>query len=653
MQESLTPHIPLNIKENVCNFLKESLFASLKTVAGVQKEVNIFMLVVDGETSLILNSFIQYTDLIDCGIAGIERLELIRKPFPDLHAIYMLTPTRENIQKLAKDFENDKIQYGLIHLIFRNAIDESLIDYLMTFDESLLNRIVNIKEFRLDFDVLDESSFTLEMKDTLSLMTPDKETARLEKAEEIGQKIASIVTALSDVWNVQIVFNESESGVAGIAANSAKRHLESYLSHKGKKPVHVPAPVTFVIMERSLDMLTPLRHDFYYNSLLMDILNIRNNTSKHEAINEKQEKYEKISKLNENDSIWMKFRGRPFFEALKTIVSDFNDFIKNNSAAKLQAGEIEDMNIDKMGKIIREMPAYQDMMSEYSFHIGMLELAGPFYRERGMESIIDTEQSLCCGMDRKLKNSTKISTIKPLKDTIVTLDRIRLALMMLISEHSSPRLHNEVFSLLDDEGRKLLTLIKKFGIEECTQSIPAKNPDDWSTGISLELDRSISKISECIIKLKTGKETPGWGRIVLPEAEEFPSIKVRAGRMIANTMGGDRNKEVLPIFIPFVIGGISVNEIRELRTLDSSKMFGGHTSLPGGTIQFTASGFIEELKRIDGPLPEDIIAAKELHKFLNPPPPQIEPDNDEEDNTLLEKVDMDKKKEDLDETPNI
>ena len=42
-------------------------------------------------------------------------------------------------------------------------------------------------------------------------------------------------------------------------------------------------------------------------------------------------------------------------------------------------------------------------MSEYSFHISMLETAGMLYRERGLENIIDNQATIAGGVDQNFK----------------------------------------------------------------------------------------------------------------------------------------------------------------------------------------------------------------------------------------------------------
>lgn len=44
------------------------------------------------------------SELIEKGISAFERLDLKRKKFPQMHAIYLISPSAESIKKLLEDF---------------------------------------------------------------------------------------------------------------------------------------------------------------------------------------------------------------------------------------------------------------------------------------------------------------------------------------------------------------------------------------------------------------------------------------------------------------------------------------------------------------------------------------------------------------------
>lgn len=72
--------------------------------------------------------------------------------------------------------------------------------------------------------------------------------------------------------------------------------------------------------------------------------------------------------------------------------------------------------------------------------------------------------------------------------------------------------------------------------------------------------------------------------------------------------------------IVFVVGGISINEIRELRSIEDSKQCGGHITLMGGTSYYTSHGYFEELQRVHGPLKKDLEKLRREKEMLDPEP---------------------------------
>ena len=73
-------------------------------------------------------------------------------------------------------------------------------------------------------------------------------------AKVIGSRLASIATALPDVWNTQILFNESRDGIAEMVAKEANSSLKKFISNKNKEKPESTHPVTFLIMDRTADL---------------------------------------------------------------------------------------------------------------------------------------------------------------------------------------------------------------------------------------------------------------------------------------------------------------------------------------------------------------------------------------------------------------
>lgn len=67
-------------------------------------KVSSLILILDSQGSKIISSVMKTSELIEKGITGFERLDLKRKKFPQMHAIYLISPSEDSIQKLIDDF---------------------------------------------------------------------------------------------------------------------------------------------------------------------------------------------------------------------------------------------------------------------------------------------------------------------------------------------------------------------------------------------------------------------------------------------------------------------------------------------------------------------------------------------------------------------
>ena len=63
------------------------------------------------------------SELIELDIIAFDQIEFERKSYPQQHAIYFLTPSKETVDFLNMDFANKKsCRYGFAHIFFTNKI---------------------------------------------------------------------------------------------------------------------------------------------------------------------------------------------------------------------------------------------------------------------------------------------------------------------------------------------------------------------------------------------------------------------------------------------------------------------------------------------------------------------------------------------------
>ena len=65
----------------------------------------------------------------------------------------------------------------------------------------------------------------------------------------------------------------------------------------------------FLILDRSVDVITPVIHDYNYQALAFDVLDIKNNEYRYHSEDKNTGKKSfKIGKITEDDPLWNKYK---------------------------------------------------------------------------------------------------------------------------------------------------------------------------------------------------------------------------------------------------------------------------------------------------------------------------------------------------------
>lgn len=110
--------------KSYCKSKFKGIFYSLRDSSI---NVSSFLLILDEKCVRIISSYFKMMELMEMGVTALEKLELKRKSFPKMQAVYMLTPTEQSIDYLLQDFPKKKDgHYAAIHLFFSSKLPDEL-----------------------------------------------------------------------------------------------------------------------------------------------------------------------------------------------------------------------------------------------------------------------------------------------------------------------------------------------------------------------------------------------------------------------------------------------------------------------------------------------------------------------------------------------
>jgi syntaxin-binding protein 1 len=88
-----------------------------------------------------------------------------------------------------------------------------------------------------------------------------------------------------------------------------------------------------IIIDRALDPITPILHDFYYQALATDLLPIKDGTKyEYSSFNQEGQPCEKVAVLDENDKTFSKIRHNHITDCIKFLKTNVDTFVADAMA---------------------------------------------------------------------------------------------------------------------------------------------------------------------------------------------------------------------------------------------------------------------------------------------------------------------------------
>nr|KJB51949.1 hypothetical protein B456_008G239900 [Gossypium raimondii] len=202
-----------------------------------------------------------------------------------------------------------------------------------------------------------------------------------------------------------------------------------------------------LILDRSIDQIAPVIHEWTYDAMCHDLLNMEGNKYVHEVpskIGGPPEKKEVL--LEEHDPIWLELRHAHIADASERLHEKMTTFISKNKAAQLQHGSRDggEISTRELQKMVQALPQYSEQIDKLSLHVEIAGKINRIIREQGLRELGQLEQDLAFG-DAGMKD-----VIKFLSTNEVASRENKLRLLMILAA-----IYPEKF-----EGEKGLNLMK-------------------------------------------------------------------------------------------------------------------------------------------------------------------------------------------------
>lgn len=285
----------------------------------------------------------------------------------------------------------------------------------------LVSRVKTFKEIFLDFLAVESSVYHFDLKDSITSLYGHPTDPAFPAV--IGRRLANLCITLRE--HPCIRYQKSSKFASEVAATlhqtivQFKRSNPSFVCH-GEDAHHDRDRGQILILDRSFDPVSPLMHEYTYQAMANDLLEVDDGVISYTTTTNKNAVVEKQAILNESDEIWLELRHQHIAKVIETIKERMSDIIQNNSGAQLAKANGADLDITAMANAVKKLPEYTQTMSKLSQHVSIAQQCMDAFARLGLLTISQTEQTISTGYDEDGKECKGTKLTQLVMDTLRT-----------------------------------------------------------------------------------------------------------------------------------------------------------------------------------------------------------------------------------------
>ncbi|KAJ2472624.1 syntaxin binding protein 1 [Coemansia sp. RSA 2322] len=409
------------------NLLQSRRQEFFNALTSVRPSNRFKVVVVDRRSLNVLNQALKLPEILEHDVARIEMIENGRKDDTSMEAVYFLTPSKQSVARLIGDFggslssQNQRapggrggygappasrqpVKYRAAHIYFTSELPDNLLALVK--GSGITPYIKALKEMCIEYDVSGSRVFLTKLVDRpfYRLYSPVVVRGFNDELEVISKKLANVCGALKENPVVRYLLLDPETH------GDTKARPLAFLFHTEMERIRevLPAadddasrrksPTELIIVDRSADPFAPVLHEFTYEAMVHDLLEIEDgNRFSYMAQLANGTEELKTVVLDESDSVWQEFRYQHISDAQQGIMKKFQALVGSNRAiANMQAGERVDLN--RMRDVVNNMPQFNDQMSLIAAHITIMQRCMDQFEKQHLNDLALLEQNLVVGM---------------------------------------------------------------------------------------------------------------------------------------------------------------------------------------------------------------------------------------------------------------
>lgn len=335
-----------SLRQRQKDAIKQMLNLNQPLIKSGSAEPSWKILVYDRIGQDIISPLISVKELREQGVTLFVQLHSDRDPIPEVPVVYFCSPTEENLGRIKQDFQ--KGVYDIYHLDFISPISRQKVEDLASaaIEANCVANIHKIYDQYVNFISLEEDMFIQrhQNSDDVSYYAINKGDIQDTEMEVIMDSIVDSLFSVFVTSGTVPIIRSPKGNAAEMVAQKlnkklrenlfdARNNLFSIDTQSGNFNFHRPL---LIILDRNVDMATPLHHTWTYQALAHDLLDLALNrvvvedTAPKGGVRAKR----KACELDSSDNFWASHKGAPFPNVAEAIQEELEQYRSSEEEVK-------------------------------------------------------------------------------------------------------------------------------------------------------------------------------------------------------------------------------------------------------------------------------------------------------------------------------
>lgn len=384
------------------------------------------MLVVDRKVENIINYCVEKHQLLDRRIADVVVLDSHRSSESSLSALYLCEPSGFNINCIAADFTRMPNRYRDAYVYLLPGGSETAITNLRN---RLGGRLVGFGLAPIAFLALERQVFSLGDPFGNDRLYNRNIQNPMLYMQRMAAQIVNVCQALGEVPYIRYVNSSSEYPCHDFPATLAQNvsaQLDQVKEDINSANAERRGRAVLLILDRSVDSVSPLLHEFTYQAMAYDLLPIEATDSY------KSENGEVSGKLSEDDVDWVELRHLHISQVTEELTKRVQEL---KAANPHFADTTQDVTVHDIRNMMASLPSYVKTKDQMALNLQIALDCVEKVDSKMLKELAEVEQSSVLGEEHDPDVKTRLSdrfVALLANDKISHMDKVRLLLIYVL-----------------------------------------------------------------------------------------------------------------------------------------------------------------------------------------------------------------------------